>query len=1262
MKQLTWTILISLIASLGFAQPKKIAFEKYNVAEGLPEEFAISLIQDDKGFIWAATQNGLVKYDGYQFKVYKYTSDENQTTNLQVRNLFGGLLKAKDGKIWMGAGSSIDRGTIASFDPVSEQFRHYYLPEMNHDNTHGISYLVHEDKYQNIWFGNLPDFTGNIPDVYMGRLNPLDGTIKFYPDLLMVQSIILPTITNTETFDGSVWMLDTQSNLKKWDQETDQFEVVIPGGKLSTASGISDIIRWISKANDKHLFLNGDHGICVYDVQNQKVIKNFSSSAGNEPGRVAGNIIYAKEDAKGHYWLMHQGGSLTRINPESGQIQAFVIGKGQLDFPIDHDGLIAFFMSLQNKNGIWFQSYRSSTTGTCFLYYDFSRQTFSFYNNDFNFTGNTLPVGQIFNFMEDRTGLLWLNTRPGMYKQAPKKRQMDLYRHRPNSSGSIPSDTIKCLFEDSKNRLWVGTRRGLALYKPDEDNFRVFRNDPANTFTLSNNNITAIEEDSDGKIWVGTVNGLNQWQESTGHFKRFFYNQKETNNCLTLLIDKEQRLWLSVRNKGVFILDKNSGEIIKSFIPDMNNPAAITSAEINTIYQDNSGNIWFGTNSRTNPKAGLFRLNQTEDGLIHYLPNPKDSTSISDRVIFIIAEDGKNRLWIGTNEGLNLYQPGKDHFTRFHNNTIFCISGFCLDKNGEPWFGTYAGSGLVSIDLQYDIITAYDETKGLMHNDIGLMQDRRIPVDDFGRFWLPTQRGLSVFDPETKSFVSYFEKDGFQPYSGFYISRKTINGDIWIGSNHGLNRIIPSELMNRDSTLPAVVVTQIKILDSLYSIPDGRIFKKSVAYTNGFELKHWQKDISFDFVALHYLRPEDNLYSWKLENYDKDWSAPSKERKASYTNLSPGKYVFRVKASNADGVWNEEGVLIAMTILPPWWYTWWAYAIYALLFVLALRGYSLWRLRHLRLEKEHLQSKVEERTSELKKSLEEIKSTQAQLIVSEKLASLGALTAGIAHEIQNPLNFVNNFAEVSNEMMDEMQEELTEGSRLLSAGSRQSGEEKLKLAEEMAHGIKKNLEKINHHGKRAESIVKGMLLHSRGSSGHKEPVDINAMCDEYLRLSYHGFRAKDKSLSDDQAGFHAEYKTDLDPGLPKINVVPQDIGRVLLNLINNAFYAANMRRNTIVKTTHALSQTSPPYNPSVTVTTKNLGNRVEISVKDNGNGIPEAVKDKIFQPFFTTKPTGQGTGLGLSLAYDIVKAHGGEIKVETIEGKGTEFAIQLPIT
>ncbi len=268
----------------------------------------------------------------------------------------------------------------------------------------------------------------------------------------------------------------------------------------------------------------------------------------------------------------------------------------------------------------------------------------------------------------------------------------------------------------------------------------------------------------------------------------------------------------------------------------------------------------------------------------------------------------------------------------------------------------------------------------------------------------------------------------------------------------------------------------------------------------------------------------------------------------------------------------------------------------------------------------------------LQKTLTNLKSTQTQLIQSEKMASLGELTAGIAHEIQNPLNFVNNFSEVNNELIEEVK----------SQKSKLKNEE----LDELLNNIYQNNEKINQHGQRAADIVKGMLQHSRTSTGQKEPTDINALCDEYLRLAYHGLRAKDKS-------FNAKFETDFDPSFPKINVVPQDIGRVILNLINNAFYAVNEKAKSLMPNAES-------YEPTVVVSTKNLGDKVEVKVKDNGNGISEKIKDKIFQPFFTTKPTGQGTGLGLSLSYDIVKAHGGEIKVESANGAGTEFTVLLP--
>jgi two-component system, NtrC family, sensor kinase len=311
------------------------------------------------------------------------------------------------------------------------------------------------------------------------------------------------------------------------------------------------------------------------------------------------------------------------------------------------------------------------------------------------------------------------------------------------------------------------------------------------------------------------------------------------------------------------------------------------------------------------------------------------------------------------------------------------------------------------------------------------------------------------------------------------------------------------------------------------------------------------------------------------------------------------------------------------------------YALLAVLGVVLLIAFILYRNNR---QKQVANALLLTQKEEIQSTLNLLQATQAQLIQSEKLASLGELTAGIAHEIQNPLNFVNNFSELSVELLEEMETEFKAG--------------KPDDAFEIAADLKINLSKINHHGKRASSIVKGMLEHSRGRDAiNRVSTDLNALADEYLRLAYHGLRAKDSS-------FNATMETHFDPDLPLVSVIPQDIGRVLLNLINNAFYAVNQRATT-VQTLHA---TSLQYLPTVTVSTKKLENAIEISVKDNGSGIPEAIREKIFQPFFTTKPTGQGTGLGLSLAYDIVtKGHGGTLEVKSKEGEGTVFISQLPI-
>jgi len=311
------------------------------------------------------------------------------------------------------------------------------------------------------------------------------------------------------------------------------------------------------------------------------------------------------------------------------------------------------------------------------------------------------------------------------------------------------------------------------------------------------------------------------------------------------------------------------------------------------------------------------------------------------------------------------------------------------------------------------------------------------------------------------------------------------------------------------------------------------------------------------------------------------------------------------------------------------------YSLLAGLMVVSVIGIILFRNNNQRKKSNLLltsqKNEIEQQKKQVEESMERLQSTQSQLVQAEKMASLGELTAGIAHEIQNPLNFVNNFAEINTELIDELKKEI-EPAGIISAN-------------ELVEDIKANSEKITHHGNRADAIVKSMLQHSRKTSAQKELTDINALCDEYMRLFYHGLRAKDKS-------FNAEYDTKFDTNLPLISVIPQDIGRVILNLINNAFYAVNARQK--------MEQDSG-YKPLVTLTTSKQGDQVVIEVADNGTGMPEQVKEKIFQPFFTTKPTGEGTGLGLSLSYDIVtKGHGGSINVSTSTNQGTVFSVQLP--
>jgi signal transduction histidine kinase/ligand-binding sensor domain-containing protein len=814
----------------------------------------------------------------------------------------------------------------------------------------------------------------------------------------------------------------------------------------------------------------------------------------------------------------------------------------------------------------------------------------------------------------------------------------------------LSGNAANALLVDKTNNLWIGTREGgISRLKMGslKNKFGTITN-LSEKQGLKNNNVTSISADDSGNMWFGTFDGLIQYipgDNVTG--QGIFYNYSgeeglQFSGIKTSYFDSRGNLWLGTNGSGVI---KYDGKTFTSF----SSPQGLVDGDITSITEDEEANQWFATS------GGVIRF----DGHSFTKFNMKDG--LLNNTTISLFRDKAGDMWFGTFGGgvVKYHLPEKSelidgpssangYFTIYtdkeglSNNTVISIH---QDKNGIMWFGTMEGLNC----FDGESFTYFTENEGLSNNSI-----MSIVGDDNVNLLIGTITGLDYLeilqsnksDNEREngvhidSFrikklgqVAGLKSTGFNFHSALIDNKSRV----WMGTPKGLISF-DENVSVFNSSPPKVHLTGLDIdgkFTDFRKLPSeliGKIkFDDLAQFTDcptHLELPYNLNHLTFHYVGIDWSASENIKYSYKVEGLNDRWSEPSAEIKADYRNIRFGKYKFMVRAIGESSKWSDP-FEFEFTIRPPIWFTLWAYILYALLLAFGIFVFDRFQRRRL-IEKERQKSRDKEleQAHEIEKAYTELKATQAQLIQSEKMASLGELTAGIAHEIQNPLNFVNNFSEVSNELIHEMKEELVTGN--------------LQLATELADDVIQNLEKINHHGKRAADIVKGMLQHSRTSSGVKEPTDINALADEYLRLAYHGLRAKDKS-------FNADFKTEFDESLPKINVIPQDIGRVLLNLINNAFYAVtappppgggiknsqtDYKPTVIVRTSSFLSPTGGPMGAS-------------ISVIDNGPGIPKEIIDKIFQPFFTTKPTGQGTGLGLSLSYDIVKAHGGELKVET---------------
>ena len=801
--------------------------------------------------------------------------------------------------------------------------------------------------------------------------------------------------------------------------------------------------------------------------------------------------------------------------------------------------------------------------------------------------------------------------------------------------GSHLQRGVRTFYNDRNGRYWFGSYfYGASCYNGKTLTNYSFTNYDSSSAYRTDNHISSFTQDRAGNIWISTFKGS----------------------------------LIKFDGKSFFINNKTNG---------------FSERMLYEMFADSKGNIWWLRNWR-----GILLIN----GVAYF--NGKETVSFTtaqglcSNDVRCIFEDRNGTMWFGTNKGLSRFKDGR--FTTFNEDdglTKNAINAITADEYGNLWLGTEGGVSR----FDGERFINYTTEEGLVEGKIQLIQKDMANH----KLWLRSDVGFTALtiksnNPDSVLFENFTEAEGFPLKSTF--GSFMVDNDGAILQSEGNNSIkrFDYKKVKENSKPFNLHISQIRLNNEIICwsnlrdrnndsivlqmemqlrfgklMPSDKMEQMASQFSDvrfdsiipfdfipyNLSLPYKANSISFDFAAIDPHFSKSTRYQYMLEGFDKTWSPLSKNTNANFGNLREGSYTFMLKALNPYGKWSE--LNYSFNVLPPWYRTWWSYALYVMLFVLGIGLFIRWRTKALQNEKTVLEEKVTTRTAELKQSLENLKSTQSQLIQSEKMASLGELTAGIAHEIQNPLNFVNNFSEINLELAAEINDAAEKGD--------------LKEVKALTADIRTNQEKIRDHGKRADAIVKGMLQHSRSSSGQREPTDINALADEYLRLAYHGLRAKDKS-------FNAIIKTDFDQSIGNINIIPQDIGRVLLNLINNAFYAVDEKKKKIEN----------GYEPEVTVSTKLLRtansannqsgirnpesgiiystNSIIISVRDNGNGIPQKLLDKIYQPFFTTKPTGQGTGLGLSLSYDIVKAHGGEIKVTTTENEGTVFTIQLPIS
>lgn len=1132
---------MSSIVNTSIAQ--NLLTNNFNNKNGLSQNTITAIVQDSQGFMWFGTQDGLNRFDGYEFKVYKPNANKADAI---TSNSIWSLMVDKKGLLWIGTYAGLNR-----YDFKTDQFIAYqHDPNNNNSLSHNDVRSILEDNQGNIWVATQGG---------LNRFNPVEKTFtRILHDPKNENSISSNNINVLFKDSASNLWVGTNDGIDKYDFNTQRFMHPWENPHTENDRTITLLKKAIilSIAEDQlgRLWIATDgEGLFVYDknenslTQHKHDLKNATSLSSN---RV--RAVYS--DSKGQLWFGTHGGGLNTLKNNQNQF-------------------IRYRKELNNPNNL---------------------------NDD-----------TIYSFYEDNMGIFWIGTYSrGIFKLNASSFSSTLVSDKATNDNPHPQSDLRAFYVDSHKALWTGSGGGGIRITHANGTQQIHMHDPNNPLSLSRNEIFSIMEDKTGTVWVGSEAGwLNRYDRKTQSFTRYHSQTNDNENIQhgkirSIMEDRAGTFWVGIDGGGLHTFNRKTGQFTH-YHHDANTSDSISNNNLFSIHEDRAGNIWVTTFG-----GGLNKFNRDTQTFTHYVHQKNNKNSLSHNYLTSIHEDTKEDVL---------------------------------------WLGSYGG-GLNRFDLKTNTFTHFTERDDLANNAIyGILQD------DKGLLWITSNNGLSRFNPKTKIFKNYDERDGLQSneFNGGAHYRAP-DGKFYIGGTYGYNAFYPDQIVD-NLHKPVVYITEFQLFNKTININQQYNNRVLLPYTistlDKLTLSHKDDIFSLNFVALDYTLSAKNQYAYKMEGLEENWNYVGDRRFATYTTLPSGNYTFRVKASNNDGIWNEEGAALGIIITPPIWKTWWFKTLLSIFIVLIIFAIYTARVSNIKKRNEILKSEVQTRTAELEKQKANLEETLSELHeTKDAFKESSQIASGVLHNVGNLLNSINTSSSIIQDIIyRSVISRYTKANELLRANinnieefiiNNPKGKKLLNYYLELENSFLDEKNKLNDNTNRLiekVAAVKETITAQQRSAkglGFIEELSLKTLLEDSIRL-------QTESIESHGIIIHKNFNE-----LPNIKIEKAKLFQILLNLYKNA-------KESILE--------AQAQEKIITIALTKDEHSAYIKVSDTGLGIDPEKINKLFSYGFTTKSEGHGFGLHSCANY--MEGMSGKIWAESEGlGKGATFILQIPLT